>query len=468
MPSTYLQQFTGLHMLELGAEPDWQQQGSSTTPQCGLQGATFWTEMIQGIPTSCCWLRLKTHGAVPASLGTLSQLSNLQSLYIYSYHRGDVSLEALASLTQLQLLSLVGLTIKHFGSSKVLPTGIMNLQLKSCSAVPLGKGFCLQDLSLFPKLTSLGFSYCHISFGQAAKVVDLHHLKVLALEGAIAEGSAELIVPSLTAAQELQDLNLRALCLVAHTSESQLGKMLPSLQSLQKLDVTKCRHVHLGPSEYAHLRLRSLACHYSQLSIVEDVPFRPFSLGSQAVQGNTIWPSLQVQGVLGDQQHWINTLPVTELTHLTFAYHRQCLLPWTLDFEVLPNLLYLDVSLLSFQCAGQHVRFAASQLQELYIRGMYTECAMIDLVHCTSLTRLGIRRIEVHTLQDLALPTSLERLCLYNVLTTSFQPELHLLTNLEYPNVGTEPATQDFVNHLSMMERLPKLPPSLLTLDIQA
>lgn len=325
--------------------------------------------MIQSIATSCCWLRLdglQIHGAGPISLGTLSQLSNLQSLYIHSHHRGDVSLEAIANLTQLQLLSLVGLTIKHFGGSKGLPTGITNLQLKSCSAVPLGKGFCLQDLLVFQKLTSLGFPYCRISFGEAAKVVDLHHLKVLVLEGAIAEESAQLIVASLTTAQEVQDLNLRAFRLDTVEPNLQLGRMLSSLQSLQKLDVIKCSHVHLGPSEYAHLRLHSLACHYSQLSIVEEVPFRPFLLASHIVEGNTIRPSLQVQGTLGDQQRWINTLPVTELTHLTVEYDRSWLLSWTLDFEALPNLLYLDVSLLSYQSASQAVRFAASELQEQY------------------------------------------------------------------------------------------------------
>ena len=307
MPSTYLQQFNGLLMLELGAEPDWQQRR--------LQGATFWTKIIQSIPTSCCWLRLdglKWHGAVAASLSTLGQLSNLQSLYIHSYHRGDVSLEALASLTQLQLLSLVGLTIKHFGGSKGLPTGITKLQLNACSAVPLGKGFCLQDLSLFPKLTSLGFSCCRINLGEEATVVDLHRLKVLVLEGAVAEGSAELIVASLITAQELQDLSLRAFRLDTVgglEDDVQLGKMLSSLQSLQKLDVSGCSHVHLGPSEYAHLRLHSFACHYSQLSIVEDVPFSPFPLASQTVAGNTIRASLQVQGTLRgsaalDQQYF--------------------------------------------------------------------------------------------------------------------------------------------------------------------
>lgn len=133
------------------------------------------------------------------------------------------------------------------------------------------------------------------------------------------------------------------------------------------------------------------------------------------------------------------------------------------DFEALPNLLYLDVSLLSYQSASQAVRFAASELQELYIKG--TQCAVFDLEMCTSLTSLGIRHSRGYTVQDLALPRSLERLCLHNVLTASIQPELHLLTNLEHLKVGAEPATnvQDINN---FMERLPKLPSSLLKLDI--
>ena len=154
---------------------------------------------------------------------------------------------------------------------------------------------------------------------------------------------------------------------------------------------------------------------------------------------------------------------MTELTHLTVQYDRSWLLSWTLDFEALPNLLHLDVSLLSYQSASQAVRFAASELQELYIKG--TQCAVFDLEMCTSLTSLGIRHVRGYTVQDLALPSSLERLCLYNVPTASIQPELHLLTNLEHLKVGVEPATnvQDINN---FMQRLPKLPPSLLKLDI--
>lgn len=63
------------------------------------------------------------------------------------------------------------------------------------------------------------------------------------------------------------------------------------------------------------------------------------------------------------------------------------------------------------------------------------------------------------------MPRTLKRLCLYNVLTADIRPDLHLLTNLEYLKVGAQPATnvKDMNN---FMKRLPKMPPSLLKLDI--
>ena len=123
-----------------------------------------------------------------------------------------------------------------------------------------------------------------------------------------------------------------------------------------------------------------------------------------------------MEGDVRRQQNWINTLPVTALTHLTINYGRMWLLAWSLDFEVLPNLLFLDITLVSYPSASQDIRFpAGSKLQELYIRG--TQCAVVDLVGCTKLTSLGIMYEAGYTMQELGLPTSLDRLCLYNVLT---------------------------------------------------
>ena len=216
---------------------------------------------MQSIPTSCCCLRLGVLklDAIPASLGALSRLSNLQSLHINSNQMTHVSLEGIVNILQLQLLSFFGLSITVYGGWSCLPTGITNLQLDHCHQVSTGS-FCLPDLSQLPKVSSLDFSYCPISLGK----VDLRHIKVLLLEGALVESSPEIVVASLSTAKQLQDLNLRALRLCGYSSDLQLEKLLSSLQSLQKLDVTSCRHVHLGPSEYTLLKLHSFACQYSQ------------------------------------------------------------------------------------------------------------------------------------------------------------------------------------------------------------
>ena len=463
LSSTYLQHFTGLHTVELGSGPEWQQQHSSATLlQHRLQWVTRWTEMMQSIPTSCCCLRLDASklAAMPAFVNALSKHSNLQSLYIHSNQANSVLLEVIANLSQLHSLSLVGPGTKVYGGLKCLPTSITNLQISNCREVPDG-GFCLQDLSYLPHVSFLDFSFCGINFGDAGGV-DLQHIKVLVLEGAVVISSlksTEAFVASLTTAKQLQDLNLHALSFGGYSSDLQLEKLLSSMQSLQKLDVTSCMHMHLGPSEYTGLKLHSFACHHSQLSIVEAVPFSPFSQEFQTGESNTIRPSLQVQGELRCQQNWMHTLPVAALTHLTIQYGRQWLLAWSLDFEVLPNLLYLDITLQSHQSADQNISFPAScKLQELYIRG--TQCAIVDLAECTNLTSLGIMYEAKYTLQDLWLPTSLARLCLYNVLREGSHPELRLLTNLEHLKVGAQDTAGNCMNHL------PRLPPSLLKLDL--
>ena len=63
-------------------------------------------------------------------------------------------------------------------------------------------------------------------------------------------------------------------------------------------------------------------------------------------------------------------------------------------------------------------------------------------------------------MQDLTLPTSLERLCLHNVLREGAHPELHLLSNLEHLKVGAQAKVDNY------MTCLPRLPASLLKLDL--
>ena len=169
-----------------------------------------------------------------------------------------------------------------------------------------------------------------------------------------------------------------------------------------------------------------------------------------------------MEGDFQCRQNWIHNLPVTALTHLTIQYDRECLLAWFLDLELLPNLLYLDITLLgvlSYRSARQNIRFQASSgLQELYIRG--TQCAVVDLAGCTNLTSLGIIYKAGYTMQGLGLPTSLERLCLYNVLREGLHPQLRLLANLEYLKVGARATAENYI------DCLPRLPPSLLKLDL--
>ena len=261
--------------------------GMHKVPTC-FTTASWSTKMMHKIPLTCCWLQLydlRLHGAswgLPDPLGPLSQLSNLQCLHIYSHQRAEVSLKAIANLSQLQLLSLGGLSISFSGGLKRLPKGITHLQLSDSHWVPpVSDSFCLQDLSHFSKISCLDVSCCRISFEEEGEVVDLQHIKKLILEVAVAEGSPDSVIASLNTTKQLQDLNLRAFRLSSiggYMPDLQLGRLLSSLHSLQKLDVTFCSHVHLGPSEYTPLRLHSFACQYSQLSIVEDVPFSPIYL----------------------------------------------------------------------------------------------------------------------------------------------------------------------------------------------
>ena len=95
----HLQQFTKLHTAELGLGPFWQNQHSSSwkrpweniSPQVRLNRIVRWTNMVQSIPTSCCWLRLDGYIHHANGLGALSQLSNLRSLYFHSHHKTSVS-----------------------------------------------------------------------------------------------------------------------------------------------------------------------------------------------------------------------------------------------------------------------------------------------------------------------------------------------------------------------------------------
>ena len=482
VPSTYLHQFTGLHTVELEIGPDWQQQHSGswlraekgTSPHRSL-GVPLWTATMQSIPVSCCWLKLDSFFPYAQnSLGAFRHLSSLQSLQIHSFQWTNVFLEDFANLQQLQSLSLVGRlghhssNIRVFGSLQDLPAGITKLQLHNCHSVPAKrrlrrqeKGFRLQCLSHFSELTCLDVSYCRVSFGADSEVVDLKQIKVLVLDEAQAKFS-ESIIASLITATQLQDLSLRTFQLdkVGHQLPVlPLGRLLLSLTSLQKLDITSCFHFkHLGSYEYTQLRLHSFACHKSQLSIAEAMPSRSLSQTLQHRDGTMIKPSFQLEGYFSNvPQHWIDNLPmIAALTHLTI----HSVSPWFLDSseQALPNLLYLNMAYVV--SSGKGISFpVGSKIRELYIG--CTSCDTVDLAECTSLTSVGIIHIGPE-LPGLGLPSSLERLCLHNVLgaDTCTLSQLCLLNNLKYFKVGGRASTN------GIMQRLPELPPSLHKLDL--
>ena len=92
-----------------------------------------------------------------------------------------------------------------------------------------------------------------------------------------------------------------------------------------------------------------------------------------------------------------------------------------------------------------------------------TRFDVVDLEECTSLTSLGIIQAGFELPNHVALPTSLERLYLHNVLKADKEtqdPVLHLMTNMVYLKVGGRATTN------SIMTLLPQLPPSLLELDL--
>ena len=477
---TYLRQFEGLHTVDLGLGPGRPQQSvagswlrdAADTQQNKWADVHRWTQTMQSIPPACCWLRLDGFfPSVPHPVGAFSQLSNLSSLHIYSHQHCNVFLEDFAHLPQLQSLSLVGHILRSISihsSLCRLPAGITNLQFKDChkqEAYGLHR-FCLQDLSHMCELRMLDMSNCHISFqvGEDSEVANLQNIKVLVLDGAEARGSASVVASLMTATQleELSLRNFRIAIVLLH--EAQLGPVLASLSSLQRLDITHCCHVFLGPSEYTQLRLHSFACDYSQLNIVEAVPFKAFSEPFQTREGTTVWPKLQIAGQFPHfgYQHWIDTLPMAALTNLTIHNAHVWPLPLFLDSkgQALPNLHFLSVSFASLVSSCPSISIpVGSKVQELYVAG--TQYDVVDLEGCNSLTRLGIIQAGYELPGSVALPKSLERLGLYNVLKAETEvPELHRMTNLSHVKLGGRATTQ------SIMKHLPRLPPSLLELDL--
>lgn len=215
----------------------------------------------------------------------------------------------------------------------------------------------------------------------------------------------------------------------------------------------------LGPSEYTQVRLHSFACKYDQLSPVTEVPFTTFSQAFFSRQGSKVGPSLQIEVICDNRLHWLDTLPLTALTHLTLWNAHEWVLPWflakkaiegvTCDGQRVPNLHYLNIRLSSKTAGlGHDVSLpVGSKVRELYVAR--TSCQNVDLAHCTRFTSLGIMHGGCK-LPGLGLRVCLQRLCLHNVLKADSARHLGHLNNLEYLKLGGLAATKN------IMKRLPE------------
>ena len=471
---TYLQQFKGIHTVEVARGLDWQHRQPSSwltavehpqqQPESSTADVHRWYQTMQSVPASCCLLKIVD--SLPAqTLNPVSQLTNLQRLQLQSCWGPRVSLKALGVLPKLLSLRLIGQTssIQVYGSLGDLPARITGLQLSCCTAMDYspGIGFGLQDLRRLPKLAVLNISLCRVNFGTEAEQVDLSHIRVLLLERAQAPCPPS-VVASLTTATHLQELSLRMFLLDDRRFALSL-ELLLSLPSLRRLDVTSCMHVRVGLSESNQLRLHAFAFHFHQLTTLEGCHFNHLIQLIQTGHDNTMKPVLQVEGRLprSGHQHWLQTLPMLALTHLTISEAHAWPLPLFLDSrsEALPHLLYFDVSIASAVTLNPtKITFPEGcSLQEIYLSGI--SCASVDFAACTALTSLGIIH-RGHQFPALDLPTSLERLYLHNALKADADPQLHRLTNLLYLKLGGRAVSK------GIMKYLPELPPSLHELDL--
>jgi hypothetical protein len=476
LSSTYLRQFSDLHTVRLAKGADWQTQSgtwlNAVPAKCftwGPRELAQWTETMQSIPDSC--RQLSVDGFLPSDqifLSGFSQLLNLQQLCIQGGDRVVVGLEDLGRLEQLQVLSVIGQSPSApalvRGSLDELPRALKELRLRACAAMswPSHEGFCLQGLSHMTGLDHLDLSFSIASFEMDSEVVNLRTLKSLLLGTSMVTPS-ESLTAFLHTATNLQELVLRNCILDDGQFVLSLESLLQSLPSLQTLDVTSCSHVHLGPTDCRTLRLHSFSFHYSQLLNVGVNQFNDFMQPFRSCDGSLIKPLLQVEGQFPHfgYQHWVQTLPLKVLTHLTV--HDAHKWPMALFFDAnsatLPNLQFLDVyfaSLVSSDMDG--INFSSdSNLRELYIAG--TSCTSVDLADCSALTSLGITH-RGHEMPYVSLPTSLKKLYLHNVLREGTNADLASLSDLQYLKLGGRAATKGAIRHL------PELPQTLIELDL--
>ena len=468
LSSTYLRQFSDLHIVRLTKSADWQTQSGTwlndVAAKCfswGPRDLAQWTETMQSIPDSCRQLSLDCFLPNEQTfLSGFSQLLNLQQLCVQGGHPVMVDLEDLGLLKQLQVLSVIGQSHSApalvRGSLDMLPRTLKELRLRACAAMswPSHQGFCLQSLSHMDMLDHLDLSFSIVSFEMDSEVVSLQTLTSLLLEGSSVT-PPQALTEFLTTATNLQELVLRKCILDDGQFVLSLEFLLQSLPSLQTLDVASCSYVFLRPSDCRTLRLHSFSFHYSQLLNIEVNQFNDFM--------QPFTPLLQVEGQFPHfgYQHWVQTLPLKALTHLTIhdAHKWPIALFFDANSATLPNLQFLDVSFASLVSSDMDgISFSSdSNLRELYIAG--TSCTSVDLADCSALTSLGITH-RGHEMPSVSLPTSLKKLYLHNVLREGTNADLASLSDLQYLKLGGRAATKGAMRHL------PELPQTLIELDL--
>lgn len=476
LSSTYLRQFSDLHTVRLAKGADWQTQSgtwlSAAPAKCFTWGPgdlAQWTETMQSIPDSCRQLSLDCF--LPSEqifLSGFSQLLNLQQLCVQGCYPVMVDLEDLGLLQQLQVLSVLGQSpsapASVRGSLDRLPRTLKELRLRACAAMswPSHEGFCLQGLSHMDGLHHLDLSFSTASFELDSELVSLQTLKTLLLEGSSVRPQ-QALTEFLRTATNLQELVLRNCTMDGGQFVMSLVSLLQSLPSLQMLDVASCSHIHLGPSDCRTLRLHSFSFHYSQLLNIDVNQFNHFMQPYRSHDGSLITPLLQFEGQFPHfgYQHWVQTLPLKALTHLTIhdAHKWPIALFFDANSATLPNLQFLDVSFASLVSSDMDgISFSSdSNLRELYIAG--TSCTSVDLADCSALTSLGITH-RGHEMPSVSLPTSLKKLYLHNVLREGTNADLASLSDLQYLKLGGRAATKGAMRHL------PDLPQTLIELDL--
>ena len=473
----------------------------------------IWIEAVQALPATCTKLTLDCQLPGTGSTGfldfntltdTFSQLSSLRHFNIQDDSGANVEIQALSSLTNLEVLELLGRRcdskIGLVGSLQALPPSITRLKLSDCqrqhtksepdNIEPMVDEFEPMEYVFLETLLDPGhkpfspeFEPMVAEFESMVEVADLAHLKLkdLDLSHSIASfghtGSLSLLtrlVFNRTVAINSIPVNvlalsgLHVLCLrdspVVGFDESPIGllHLLSHLRCLQEFDIIGCPDVVISPGDCQQVQIASLAFSYAQLSDPDNSHFEHF-VTHQGCSSGVGMPFLRMDGRLPYcDQNWNSELPFAALQHLTisgahvwpgaFSYRSQSC--W-------PNLAVLDVRFATHARSPPNVVLSLDsriRLRELYIAE--SSYILYELAACTTLRVVGIlnKEARVHILQ---LPPFLTDLTLHNVLSRDtplgLLPGLSELTSIKLGGSrrGRNCTTQ-----------LPSLPQSIVELDL--